>query len=147
MATEPATGLARNTRAPDEVETMISPWVVLKTMASPELTGAEHMSAVTLYFQPGQGHARHNHPASEQLIIVLGGRGEMIIEDAKGTPVKTSIGPGSTVTIPKGLYHSTFNTGWEPLRILAVYSPPGPEMAMKTSEEFRSIAVGAVPKI
>lgn len=146
MAKTQEARLVRNTRAPHEVETMISPWVVLKTMASPDLSGAEHMSAVTLYFQPGQGHDRHNHPASEQLIVVLGGQGEMIIEDEAGTPVRTMIGPGSTVTIPKGLYHSTFNTGWEPLRILAVYSPPGPETAMKTSQEFRTLAPGALPK-
>lgn len=147
MALKPAIALAQNTRAPDQVETMVSPWVVLKTMAGPEASGAEQMSAVTLYFLPGQGHARHNHPASEQLIVVLGGAGEMIIEAADGTPVKTAIGPGSTVTIPKGHFHSTFNTGWEPLRILAVYSPPGPETAMRTSEEFRTLPVGAAPKI
>jgi oxalate decarboxylase/phosphoglucose isomerase-like protein (cupin superfamily) len=33
------------------------------------------------------------------------------------------------VYIPEGVYHSTVNVGWEPLRLLAVYSPPGPEAA------------------
>jgi oxalate decarboxylase/phosphoglucose isomerase-like protein (cupin superfamily) len=130
---------------PRETETIVSSWVTAKILASPEVSGAEHMSAVSLYFNPGQGHARHNHPASEQLIFVIGGEGEMMIEDDAGRPVKTAIGPGSLVTIPQGAFHSTFNTGWEPLRILAVYSPAGPDSAMRHSSEFTVLAPGIAP--
>lgn len=131
--------------APGETETIVSSWVTAKIMASPDVSGAENMSAVSLYFGPGQGHARHNHTASEQLIFVIGGEGEMMIEDEAGHPVKTVIGPGSLVTIPRGAFHSTFNTGWEPLRILAVYSPAGPEAAMRNADEFTVLAPGVVP--
>jgi oxalate decarboxylase/phosphoglucose isomerase-like protein (cupin superfamily) len=130
---------------PSEAETIVSSWVTAKVLASPHVSGAEKMSAVSLYFNPGQGHARHNHPVSEQLIFVIGGEGEMMIEDDAGRPVKTAIGPGSLVTIPRGAFHSTFNTGWEPLRILAVYSPAGPEEAMRASDEFVVLAPGVVP--
>ena len=131
--------------SPGDAETIVASWVTAKILASPEVSGAEKMSAVSLYFNPGQGHARHNHPAAEQLIFVIGGEGEMMIEDDAGKPVKTAIGPGSLVTIPRGAFHSTFNTGWEPLRILAVYSPAGPEAAMRNSEEFVVLAPGVVP--
>jgi oxalate decarboxylase/phosphoglucose isomerase-like protein (cupin superfamily) len=131
--------------SPGQAETIVSSWVTAKIMASPGASGAEKMSAVSLYFNPGQGHARHNHPASEQLIFVIGGEGEMMIEDEAGRPVKTAIGPGSLVTIPRGAFHSTFNTSWEPLRILAVYSPAGPEEAMRSSDEFTVLAPGVVP--
>ena len=131
--------------SPRETETIVSSWVTAKIMASPEVSGAENMSAVSLFFDPGQGHARHNHPASEQLIFVVGGEGEMMIEDEAGHPVKTAIGPGSLVTIPRGAFHSTFNTSWEPLRILAVYSPAGPERAMRGSNEFTVLAPGVMP--
>src|SRR5579859_8079919 len=114
-------------------------------MASPEVSGSENMAAVALYFNPGQGHARHNHPASEQFIFVIGGEGVMMIEDEAGRPVETAIGPGSLITIPRGAFHSTFNTGWDPLRILAVYSPPGPEQAMRSSEEFVVLPPGVHP--
>jgi oxalate decarboxylase/phosphoglucose isomerase-like protein (cupin superfamily) len=131
--------------APGDADTIVSSWVTAKILASPEASGAEHMSAVSLYFNPGQGHARHNHPASEQLIFVIGGEGEMMIEDEAGRPVRTAIGPGSLVTIPRGAFHSTFNTGWEPLRILAVYSPAGPEQAMRSSSEFVVLEPGVAP--
>lgn len=131
--------------SPRETETIVSSWVTAKILASSDVSGAEKMSAVSLYFNPGQGHARHNHPASEQFIFVFGGEGEMMIEDDAGRPVKTAIGPGSLVTIPRGAFHSTFNTSWEPLRILAVYSPAGPEEAMRSAEEFTVLAPGVVP--
>ncbi len=131
--------------SPSDAETIVASWVTAKIMASPGASGAEKMSAVSLYFNPGQGHARHNHPVSEQLIFVIGGEGEMMIEDEAGQPVKSAIGPGSLVTIPRGAFHSTFNTGWEPLRILAVYSPAGPEAAMRNSDEFTVLAPGVVP--
>lgn len=133
--------------APDEVDTIVSPWVVAKTMASPELSGSEHMSAVSLYFAPGEGHARHNHPDSEQLIFVISGQGEMMIEDETGKPVLTPLRAGSTVTIPRGAFHSTFNTGWDPIRILAIYSPPGPELHMRHSDEFKILPAGDLPKV
>jgi oxalate decarboxylase/phosphoglucose isomerase-like protein (cupin superfamily) len=136
---------AKQVIEPREAETIVSSWVTAKIMASPDASGAEKMSAVSLYFNPGQGHARHNHPVSEQLIFVIGGEGEMMIEDDAGRPVKTAIAPGSLVTIPRGAFHSTFNTGWEPLRILAVYSPAGPEQAMRSSSEFVVLEPGVVP--
>ena len=140
-----STFATRQVIAPNQAETIVSSWVTAKIMASPEASGAENMSAVSLYFNPGQGHARHNHPASEQLIFVIGGEGVMMIEDEAGRPVETAIGSGSLVTIPRGAFHSTFNTGWEPLRILAVYSPAGPEQAMRNSEEFVVLPPGVQP--
>ncbi len=47
--------------------------------------------------------------------------------------------------IPKGAYHSTFCRGWEPIRILAVYSPPGPEAAMRDSPEFAVLPPDKLP--
>lgn len=142
----PAKTMTKNTFSPHDVGTIVSPWVIAKTMASPDLSGSQHMSAVSLFFEPGKGHARHNHAASEQFIFVVSGEGEMMIEDATGRPVKTALAAGSLVTIPRGAFHSTFNTGWEPLRILAVYSPPGPEDAMRNSDEFTFLAAGEVPR-
>lgn len=137
----------RHVVAPAETETIVSRWVTAKIMASPRVSGAERMSAVSLFFDPGQGHARHNHPASEQLIFVVSGEGEMMIEDDAGQPVMTPISAGSLVTIPQGAFHSTFNTGWEPLRILAVYSPAGPDETMRNSSEFTVLAPGVLPSL
>lgn len=131
--------------APNDVETIMAGWVTAKVMADPRAGVAKNMSAVTLFFDPGKGHARHNHTESEQIIYVLSGEGEMMIEDEDGTPITEPIGAGSCVYIPKGAYHSTFATGWEPIRILAIYSPPGPESHMRESNEFTVLPAGKVP--
>jgi oxalate decarboxylase/phosphoglucose isomerase-like protein (cupin superfamily) len=130
---------------PAEVETIVAPWVTAKTMAAPSVSGSARMAAVSLYFKPGQGHARHNHPDSEQIIHVISGTAEMMIEDEAGKPVLTRLTAGSTVTIPQGAFHSTFNIGWDPVQILAIYSPPGPELAMKGAREFVTLPVGVLP--
>ena len=129
---------------PEEVETFVCDWVTLKVLASPDKGSSEAMSAVSLYFLPGQGHARHNHPDSEQLIFMIAGKAEMMIEHEEGKPSKRTISAGELVVIPKGAYHSTFNIGWEPVRILAVYSPAGPETGMRESGEFRILPAGEI---
>ena len=131
--------------APNEVETIMADWVTAKVIGGPGVSPARAMSAVTLFFEPGQGHARHNHPESEQFIFVISGQGEQMVEDQDGQPVIEPLSAGSLVSIPKGAYHSTFNTGWEPMRILAVYSPPGPEQRMRCSAEFQVLPAGKVP--
>lgn len=140
--------------APHEVDTIITDWTTAKVMCDPRMTGAKGMSAVSLYFEPGQGHARHNHEESEQIIFVVSGEGEQIVELEPGKIVKQKLSAGSLVFIPKGAYHSTFNTGWEPMRVLAVFSPPGPEAFMREmgdtggigAQELRVVPAGEVPK-
>lgn len=131
--------------SPAEVETIMADWVTGKILADPAQNGVANVSAVSIYFQPGKGHARHNHPDSEQLIFVIGGEAHMMIEFEEGKPQERTIRTGDLVSIPRGAYHSTFNTGWEPVRILAIYSPPGPEAAMRNSAEFDVIPAGEIP--
>jgi oxalate decarboxylase/phosphoglucose isomerase-like protein (cupin superfamily) len=130
---------------PDEVETLACGWVTAKILCDQRSTASSSMSAVTIFFDPGKGHARHNHPEADQIIYVLAGQGEMMIEFEEGRPSKQSITPGDLVFIPRGAYHSTFNTGWEPIRILAVYSPAGPETYMRESPEFKVVSPTRAP--
>ena len=131
----------------ETIDTLVSDWVTAKVMSEPAKSGVKNMSAVSIFFGAGQGHARHNHPDAEQFIFVISGQGEMMIEDADGTPVTWPIKAGDLVSIPQGAYHSTFNTGWEPIRILAVYSPAGPEQAMHDETAFRRFAPGETAKV
>lgn len=131
---------------PHEVETMMSGWVTAKILCGPGVTGAQNMSAVSIFFEPGHGHARHVHDESDQIIFVISGQGEHMTEDAGGTQVRHPIAAGTLIHIPKGSYHATFNTGWEPMRILALYSPPGPESHMRESDEFRILPAGVIPR-
>ena len=50
--------------------------------------------------------------------------------------------PGDTVFIPKGAFHSTINTGYEPMVILAIYAPAGAEEVLKTLPDYEEVAGG-----
>jgi oxalate decarboxylase/phosphoglucose isomerase-like protein (cupin superfamily) len=131
---------------PSDVETLASGWVTAKILCDERSTGSPGMSAVTIFFEPGKGHARHNHPDADQIIYVIAGEGEMMIEFEQGQPRKEKIAGGDLVYIPKGAYHSTFNTGWEPIRILTVYAPAGPKAYMRDSPEFHAVSPAKAPE-
>lgn len=90
----------------------------------------------------GQGHSRHNHPGAEEIIFVISGRGEQMVEDPDGNPVTQEVGPGCTIFVPESRFHSTRNTGAEPMQLFVVYSPAGPELALRTLPDFRIIKSG-----
>jgi hypothetical protein len=41
------------------------------------------------------------------------------------------------------VFHATLNTGWEPMRLIALYNPGGSELALKALEDFREVPTGA----
>ena len=49
------------------------------------------------------------------------------------------------VFVPEGVEHGTVNTGWEPLLLLAVYSPPGPEDVLRDLPECETVPPGKLP--
>ena len=57
------------------------------------------------------------------------------------------VGPGQAVFIPKAAFHSTANTGWEPVVLLAIYAPAGAEEALKELPDHRELAPGEVPRL
>lgn len=135
--------------SPDDIDTFVSDWTTCKNLAhASEDLFPGGMSATMLYFAPGQGHARHNHPDAEQIIFIISGKAHQIVElteEQGGEKIERTIGPGSLVHIPKGAYHSTFCAGWEPVRILAVYSPGGTEVQSRSGSGFRAVAPGENP--
>ena len=139
-------------RHPHQVETIVTDWTTAKVMCGPD-NGSEAMGAVSLYFEPGHGHSRHIHDDADQIIFVVSGQGEHVVEQADGSSVREQVGPGSLIYIPKGNYHSTFNTGWEPLRVLAVFSPPGPVQSLRDvgdsggvgTAQMRIVPAGEIP--
>lgn len=53
--------------------------------------------------------------------------------------------PGMMVFIPADVSHSTINTGWETLKWLAIYDPPGPEEFLKTLPDCKVLPAGELP--
>lgn len=48
--------------------------------------------------------------------------------------IQREIGPGTLVHIPTAVFHSTVNTGEEPMELVAIYAPFGPEAELRKLE-------------
>lgn len=124
---------------PGDVDAYGFEWGHLSVTLGPAVNGAKNFSAAVVTVPPGQGHARHNHPGAEEIIFILKGAGEQMVEDEAGNPHVEQVGAGCTVFIPESRYHSTLNTGSEEMQIFVVYSPAGPEEVLKELPDFRLI--------
>jgi len=114
----------------DDVEIQVFDWGRLAWLSEPRVTRAGRFSAGVVTLEPGKGHTRHNHPGVEEILYVLDGKGIQMVEE-DGRAVEREVGPGVLIHIPPDISHSTVNTGRGPMRILAVYSPHGPEAELR----------------
>ncbi len=126
---------------PQACATVTFDWGAIKWFVSPERTEGAGITFGEVVLLPGKGHDRHNHPESEEILYVLSGTGDQMIADEAPFPIAA----GATIYVPIGVYHSTINTGWEPLRMLALYNPGGPEKALESLPDFRELAPGQRP--
>lgn len=127
---------------PKDVDAFGFDWGRLALTVGPEVNGAKTFSAGVVDLPSGQGHSRHNHPGSEEIIFVISGNGEQMVEDESGQPIVTKVAPGCTIFVPDSRYHSTLNTGSRPMQLFVVYSPAGPELGLRQLPDFRIIPKG-----
>lgn len=125
---------------PSDVESQVFDWGVLKWIQTPEVTGGDRFSAGVVKLEPGKGHDRHTHPASDEILYVIRGEGKQEVADEI-----RDISTGEMVFIPEGVEHGTVNTGWEPLLLLAVYGPPGPENVLRDLPGCEIVPAGILP--
>jgi len=99
--------------------------------------------------EPGKGHTRHNHPGVEEILYIVSGEGDQMVEvpDGQGgmRPDRRTVRAGTLVHIPADVYHETVNTGWEPMKVLVVYAPPGPEAILREMEGCTVLPAGQTP--
>jgi oxalate decarboxylase/phosphoglucose isomerase-like protein (cupin superfamily) len=125
----------------DDVEAVAFDWGVAKFLSEPAVTSAERFSFGMVVLAPGKGHERHNHPGAEEIIYVLSGEGQQMVDDQPPITVRA----GASIYVPADVYHSTLNTSWEPMRLLVVYSPAGPERLLRDIPGSRVIPAGQIP--
>jgi len=130
---------------PADVETQVFEWGTIKWTSEPRVTGAQRFTVGVVVLYPGRGHTRHNHPGVEEVLYIVDGEGEQMVEDPAGQPVRRAVRPGDTIHIPPDVYHETINRGWRPLTLLAVYSPSGPEALLRADPGCRVLPPGALP--
>jgi oxalate decarboxylase/phosphoglucose isomerase-like protein (cupin superfamily) len=132
----------RNFVYPSDVSTFAFDWGKLALTVAPEVNEAMRFSGGVVDLEKGQGHSRHNHPGAEEIIFVISGSGEQMVEDEHGMPVVREVRPGCTIYVPESRFHSTLNTGDGPMQLFVVYSPAGPELALRDLPDFRLVPPG-----
>lgn len=125
----------------DDVDTLQFDWGTVQMLSDGRSTGAESFSFGLVRIQPGDGHARHNHPNADEVIFVRAGTGTQMLDDEE----PAAISPGDCIFVPKGVYHATENTGTEPMELIVVYTPAGPEELFREMEECTVIPAGEAP--
>jgi oxalate decarboxylase/phosphoglucose isomerase-like protein (cupin superfamily) len=109
-------------------------WGVLKWLVSPDTTEGARLTFGEVLLLPGKGHERHNHPDAEEVLYVLSGEGRQMLDD--GEERWFDVAPGDTIYVPQGMYHATINSGWQPIRLLAIYNPGGAERVLRDLPDF-----------
>ena len=115
-------------------------WGVIKPLVAGVSDNVSLMHVVLL---PGQGHERHNHPDADEILYVLAGTGEQMVDDTTTFEVR----PGHTVWIPKAAFHSTSTPAGSRSSLLAIYAPGGAEEALKGLPDYRELAPGEPPAL
>ena len=129
---------------PEDLPTFSFGWGVIKPLVSQDnVEETPDVSLMHVVLLPGQGHERHNHPDADEVLYVLAGAGDQMVDDGEPFPVR----PAPAIWIPKGLFHSTVHTGWVPLAILAIYAPAGAEQVLKTLPDYVEVPAGDAPPL
>ena len=81
------------------------------------------MKSGLVVLAPGKSVGKHSTEDHEEMVIVLEGKGEMVLADGTKLP----IGPNAAAYSPRGTQHDVINTGSGVLRYLYVVSEAGPE--------------------
>jgi oxalate decarboxylase/phosphoglucose isomerase-like protein (cupin superfamily) len=124
---------------PDGIPTHAFDWGTIKWFVTPRATPGAKLTFGEVVVMPGGGHGRHNHPDAEEILYVVSGEGEQMLDDGEPFPIKA----GDVIYVPVGVYHSTRNIGWKPMRVLALYNPGGPEEALAELPDHEEIPPGA----
>lgn len=117
-------------------------WGIIKWLVTPDKDAAG-LTLGEVVLRPGLGHERHNHPDAEEVLYFLSGTGLQMVDD--GEPYE--VHAGDVIYIPKGVFHSTTNTGWDTLRVLALYNPGGSEKALQALPDYVRVAPGETAKL
>ncbi|MDF5759169.1 cupin domain-containing protein [Spongiactinospora sp. TRM90649] len=129
-------------REPHAVPTMVFGWGSIKWHVTPGSVAGASSTLGEVIINPGKGHERHLHPESDEILYIIEGEGRQTVGDEPEFPVKA----GDAVWIPRGVLHSTFNTTWRPLRIIATYTPGGAEAALRELPDFVELPPGEGPR-
>ncbi len=90
----------------------------LKHLVTPWIMGTHNLWMGMSVVDPKSSSNPHSHK-NEEIFYVVSGKGEVKVKNRR-CKVKT----GTCILVPSGAVHQLINRGEEPLKVLAVASPP-----------------------
>jgi len=88
-------------------------------LLSPGQFGSRNLAITWVEGAPGSQQGAHAHPASEQVYVIVHGRGMMTVGEEE-----KEVSAGTLVLVPPGAAHAILNTGDEPLVFVSATVPP-----------------------
>lgn len=128
-------------RHPNDIPTRQFDWGTIKWLVAPEQGDDAGITVGEVIIYPGRGHAPHTHEA-EEVLYVISGEGSQTV--GEGTD-SFAVAAGDAVYVPYGAVHSTYNTSWSPMRLIAVYNPKGPEKLLDQLPDCTILEPGVPP--
>jgi mannose-6-phosphate isomerase-like protein (cupin superfamily) len=93
---------------------------VSRLLFAPQL-GSTNLAVTWVRGEPGSEQGLHAHEDSEQIYVVVRGRGLMIVGDEE-----REVEAGTAILIPAGAEHAIRNIGIEPLEYISATTPAFP---------------------
>lgn len=97
-----------------------------------------HLQLVLMALQPGEALGETAHEDRDQFFCVEEGKGEIVIDGERH-----SIEDDVAALVPAGARYDMINTGDEPLKLYALYAPPGSEEEVTRPAKSKSEAEAA----
>jgi mannose-6-phosphate isomerase-like protein (cupin superfamily) len=88
-------------------------------LLAPAQFGSSNLAVTWVEGAPGSQQRLHTHTGSEQVYVIVAGRGRMIVAGEE-----QDVHPGTMVFIPPGAEHAIGNPGPEKLIYVSATSPP-----------------------
>jgi len=81
--------------------------------------GAKNLTITWVEGEPESRQSNHTHPDSEQVYVIVRGRGRMCVGEESSL-----VQEGTMILIPPGASHSIENVGEDPLVYVSATAPP-----------------------
>jgi mannose-6-phosphate isomerase-like protein (cupin superfamily) len=92
---------------------------VSRLLLAPGQFGSRHLAVTWVEADPGSQQRLHSHPDSEQVYVIISGRGQMLVAGEK-----KEVRSGTLVFIPPGAEHAIYNPGPDQLVYASAAAPP-----------------------
>lgn len=124
---------------PEDVEPQIFAWGSIKWLSTPTHNDANQFTTGVVLLELSKGH---NHPGVEEILYGVSGEDEQMVELSETYRAmheeRRAIKAGMLIHNPERLFHETIPPPLKPLKLIAIYAPPG------TKEILRGLAMGII---